>query len=363
MPTLFAKTLRSQIKQAKSKKDLQLFKRLTVLLAVAMGKPIGKVADYHNVSVKSVNRWIKKYQIGGVDGLVDADKSGRKPKLTEGEMMQLKDFIVEDKERVWVARHVLNTIMILFSVAYSVSYLPQLLRKLGLSFHKAVHYLERRNPEKRREWIQERLPKIYERHIKDGWRIFYQDEVGFQTEGTLTYSWFLQGKSIEIKNKGRHGRINVIGAYELGSGAFFYKITKLKVNALRFKRFVCSMKKHYGSDKILLICDNASFHKAKWFTAWWEAYDGIALEFLPAYSPDFNPIERLWKWIKKEFTHNKCWRTKEALERHLSLNLIEVVKHPETHIGCMRAELMELKKAFEYYDTPFPCDDLLPQAA
>jgi transposase len=122
MPTLFAKTLRSQIKQAKSQKDLQLFKRLNVLLAVAMEKPIDKVADYHNISVKSVNRWINKYQIEGMDGLKDADKSGRKPKLTKDEMLQFKDLIIEDKERVWVAKHILNTIMMLFSVVYSVSY-------------------------------------------------------------------------------------------------------------------------------------------------------------------------------------------------------------------------------------------------
>ena len=54
------------------------------------------------------------------------------------------------------------------------------------------------------EWIKEKLPEIYEEHIKNGWRIFYQDEVGFQTEGTLSYSWGEKGKPIPIKNKGRH---------------------------------------------------------------------------------------------------------------------------------------------------------------
>lgn len=360
---LVAKTIRSQIKQAKKQKEIQLFKRLNVILAVATGRPIDKAAGYHNVSIKSLKRWLKKYETMGIDGLKDASKSGRMPKLNEEQMLQLRALITEDKERVWVARHIVNAILITFSIIYSVSYLPQLLRKLGLSFHKAVHYLERRNDEKRREWIQERLPSIYERHIKEGWRIFYQDEVGFQTEGTLSHTWFLKGKPIEIKNKGRHGRINLIGAYELGSGEFFYKLTKLQVNALRFKRFICAMKNHYGTDKILLICDNARFHKAKWFKAWWEGFGGLYLEFLPPYSPDFNPIERLWKWVKKEFTHNKCWGSRDALMDYLSDSLAGMVQNPQSYIGCMRSELVKFKCAFDYYETPFPFDHVITTAA
>ena len=66
-----------------------------------------------------------------------------------------------------------------------MGYLPQLLKKIGLSFHKAVTILIKRDNEKRRIWIQQTLPEIYQKKIKEGWRIFWQDEVGFQTEGTL----------------------------------------------------------------------------------------------------------------------------------------------------------------------------------
>ena len=96
-----------------------------------------------------------------------------------------------------------------------------MLKKIGLSFHKAIHYLIKKSEEKRSLWIKEKLPEIYEEHITNGWRIFYQDDVGFQTEGTLSYSWGEKGKPIEIKNQGRHGRVNLMGVYEVGSGEFF----------------------------------------------------------------------------------------------------------------------------------------------
>jgi hypothetical protein len=70
-------------------------------------------------------------------------------------------------------------------------------------------------------WIQETLPEIYRKKIEAGWRIFYQDEVGFQTEGALAYTWGVRGQSTAIANYGRHGRINLIGAFELGAGLFY----------------------------------------------------------------------------------------------------------------------------------------------
>lgn len=76
---------------------------------------------------------------------------------------------------------------------------------IGLSFHKAVHTLIQRDNEKRKKWIQETLLELYADKVAEGWRIFFQDEVGFQTEGTLAYTWGVKGEQIEIKNYGRHG--------------------------------------------------------------------------------------------------------------------------------------------------------------
>jgi transposase len=357
------KELRKAVKVYKKSGNVDMVIRIKAILAYLTSKPLDKIAQYLDVSEKTIRRWIKEYEHNGIDGLKVKDRSGRPPKLNQDELETLKAIVKENQERVWVARHLFRLISITFSVAYSVKYLPEVLKKAGLSFHKAVHYLIKKNEDKRSEWIKDKLPKIYEQHIKEGWRIFYQDEVGFQTEGTLAYTWGPKGEDIVVKNKGRHGRVNLMGVYEVGSGEFFYKQTFLKVNALRFKRFLCCLKRKFRGDKFIIIADNASFHKAKWFTAWWEKANWLKLDFLPAYSPDFNPIERLWKWIKKEYTHNKCWPSKEALSKHLNKKLTEMVLDVNAYIGTMRQELLRLKGAFDYYETPFMWDEFLPKAA
>ena len=121
------------------------------------------------------------------------------------------------------------------------------------------------------------------------------------------------------------------------------------MNASRFRRFLCCLKRKYRDDKFIVIADNASFHKAKWFTDWWGKSDWLRLEFLPSYSPDFNPIERLWKWIKREFTHNKCWDSKSSLWKHLQNKLSELPNRVEEYIGTMQQELLRLKSAFQHY--------------
>ena len=81
------------------------------------------------------------------------------------------------------------------------------MKKINYGFHKAIHYLVRKNEEKRAKWLKDKLPEIYREHIEAGYRVFYQDEVGFQ----ISYSWAPKGEKVGIHNKGRHGRVNMMG--------------------------------------------------------------------------------------------------------------------------------------------------------
>ncbi len=343
----------------KESQPLETIIRVKALIAYYKGLDIKTVAACYDVTDKSVKNWVKRFEEAGDEGLDDKPRSGRPVQLPPEQAAELKKLIEQDNQRVWTARHVWVTLMAMFSVCYSVKYLPELLRKLGLSFHKAVHELIRKNTEKRREWVQTKLPAIFAAKIAEGWRIFFQDEVGFQTEGTLAYTWGPKGQSIEIKNYGRHGRVNLLGAFELGTGVFYGVLTSFKVTAMRFRRFICHLKRETRTDKIFLICDNASFHKAKWLQDWFgQQAAKLRVEFLPAYSPDFNPIERLWRWFKGEFTHNACWPTQAALARHLARKLAELPHHTAAMLGVMRQEITRLKAAFKFYDTPFPFPEL-----
>lgn len=343
------RTMQRDLKKAKA--HLRTILRVKALIAVYKGMAPEIVAECYEISLKSLKKWIQQFEAD--DELADQARTGRPPKLTSEQAQAVKQLIVTQNQRVWTARHVYVLIALLVSVSYSVRYIPQLLRRLGLSYHKAVHTLYKKDTDARRKWIQTTLPAVYADKIKAGWRIFFQDEVGFQTEGTLTYTWGLKGEKIEIKNYGRHGRVNLIGAFELGTGLFSGVITSFKVNACRFRRFLCHLKHELRTDKILVICDNASFHKAKWLQEWVVSNQAwLRVEFLPAYSPDFNPIERLWRWMKAEFLHNRCWPSKVSL-KHAVQDMLRTISHTADDLkGLMRKEIERLEEIGNFYETP-----------
>jgi len=338
--------------QKPSKQIRKAIERAKALMSFYKGIATEVIAVVLNVSEKTIKRWIKKFSTYGIDSLYDEERDGRPPKLNKAQEEELKQIIVEQNKRVWTARHIYQVILMNTGVVFSVRYLPELLRRIGLSFHKTMYDLVKRDSEERRIWTRERLPAIYKKKIEEGWKVFYQDEVGFSREGTLVNSWGLKGERNEIPNYGRGKRINLIGVFEVGTGNFYGELEEESVDGKRFKEFIWDLKKRLGTDKILLICDNASFHKSKDLKEWYVAQESwLRIEFLPAYSPDFNPIERLWKWFKGEFTHNRCWKTNGLLIRDLQ-NALDGLNDGQYDLTpIMKKENERLQEICEYYET------------
>ena len=141
------KELRRAIKRYKKEGNVNMVIRMKVIIAYLTGQPVDTIAQCYDISSKTVKRWITAYEDKGINNLPPMSSSGRPPKLDMDKLNELRecidtiDTIDTDNQRVWVARHVYNLIQSLFKVAYSIKYLPELLKKIDLSFHKAVHYL------------------------------------------------------------------------------------------------------------------------------------------------------------------------------------------------------------------------------
>jgi transposase len=131
--------------------------------------------------------------------------------------------------------------------------------------------------------------------------MFY-DEAFFKRETTITRGWYLKGSKPEVINRKSHDKVGVHSAISL-SGRLFSLIFN-EFNSDTFieylKALTLGIKK-----KITLVLDNASPHKSKKikeFVA--KNKRKIELIYLPAYSPDLNPQEGVWKDIRYSRTHN-----------------------------------------------------------
>ncbi len=102
--------------------------------------------------------------------------------------------------------------------------------------------------------------------------------------------------------------VGYFGAVRLGDGKFAYRREDDVFNAETFWAFMRKLRQiscHSGR-KVLLISDNARYHHAKLHADWrQERKEKFTMLFLPPYSPDLNPIERVWKLTRRMATHNR----------------------------------------------------------
>jgi transposase len=79
-----------------------------------------------------------------------------------------------------------------------------------------------------------------------------------------------------------------------------------KGNYWSFKKHLKNvMKKYLDAPKIILVLDNVRYHHAKLLKIFLENNKKLEILYLPPYSPDFNPIERAWWFMRKSITHNR----------------------------------------------------------
>jgi transposase len=110
--------------------------------------------------------------------------------------------------------------------------------------------------------------------------------------------------------------IGYFGALRLGDGKFAYRREETVFNAESFWAFMKQLRQissHTGK-KAVVLADNARYHHAKLHADWREKCAGrFSLLFLPAYSPELNPIERVWKLTRRLAIHNRYFERLEQV--------------------------------------------------
>jgi transposase len=122
---------------------------------------------------------------------------------------------------------------------------------------------------------------------------------------TIIRAWFLAGIVPQIKSPVDRFKLSVYGA--MGCNGQLIILEEENFDADSFKRFLETILKMAKTNKkILLVLDNARYHHAKKLKEYIDSIkDRLELFFLPAYSPDLNAIEMLWKKTRRGVTHNR----------------------------------------------------------
>lgn len=192
---------------------------------------------------------------------------------------------------VWVEKQ--------WNIVYDLSGMHKLLKRLGFSYKKNRLVPSQADPELQRQFVQW-LAGLHQ-HMKPEDRLYWADAVHFKHNAEAGYAWSEVALPHQIPaNTGRQ-RYNVLGAYCIQSHEHLFVLTPDNINQDKLVEFLGLLRaKHPDQGQIYLIVDTARYHHAHTVQAA-ARQQRIRLEYLPPYSPNLNPIERLWKFVRKKF--------------------------------------------------------------
>ena len=140
-------------------------------------------------------------------------------------------------------------------------------------------------------------------------KIIVFDEARFGTHTKTGYGWFKKGGRTQVPVKLGYKNFYLYGGVDIKDGSNF-NLFLPKCNTENMNVFLSELSKEYPEDRISMIMDGAGWHKSKGHIV----PANIKIIYLPPYSPELNPVERLWLYIKKNVLSNRIYEELEDLE-------------------------------------------------
>jgi transposase len=316
--------------------DRRIYQRLTAVRAVAAGKTRAEVAALLGVSLTQLSEWLRVFRNEGLDALCETHYQGDPGKLTPHQVAQLKAtvstgcFRNSDQIRHWIASTV--------GINYSSSGVKDLLKRIGVTYHKVSGFLWKGDPDKQHAFVARlaRHKRQMQRPDAKRTRRYYVDACHPIWGLDLVFCcWLLLGQRFLVGMGSGRKRLNILGAYCPDDHEYIdYRLTRDNINGEQFVNFLRLLRsQHPETEKFILYVDGASYYSSPFVKEWLKRHPEFHRSPIPAYSPNVNLLERMWKFMRAKALC-KWHKTFEDMQAAVS----EVLDHLENY----RAELQTL---------------------
>jgi transposase len=329
------KHLIARRKQALAQGDPRQLQRISALLLLHKVQTVDELANLLAVGTSTLYGWIADFVQRGPDSLRYRRSPGRPPKLTATQKQRLVELLDAGPQAAsfvtgcWNAALVQLLIQREFAVFYNLHYISELLRNLGFSYQKARFVSDQLDSAQRQQWLAEQWPAILRQAKREGALLLFADEASFAQWGSLGYTWARRGQQPLVKTCGKRRGYKVFGLSDYFSGQLFYRSCVGRFTAETYCEFLRWVLEQ-TEGVLYIIQDGARYHTAKYTRQFLADCAGRVRVFqLPSYSPDYNPIEHLWRNVKRKRTHNRYFADFSDLEQAVQAALDYYQEHGE----------------------------------
>jgi len=328
------KELTAAWQRALRRGDRRVVARVTALLLLADQHAAAAVAERVGMGVSTIYDWLHAFLSTRCASLVYHTSPGRPAKLTPTQKQRLCGLVSAGPEAAGYATGCWNSAIIQdliqreFGVLYSVAYIAELLGNLGFSYQKARFISDHLDEERRAHWRAAEWPTILRAARRRGALLLFGDEASFAQWGSLGYTWAPRGQQPLVPTGGKRKGYKVFGLIDYFTGRLFAHGHEGRFTAESYCAFLTTVLA--ATDQpLVLVQDGARYHTAKDTQAFFAAQaDRLTVYQLPPYSPDYNPIEHLWRNVKRDKTHNRYFPSFAALTEAVDAALAHFRAYP-----------------------------------
>ena len=324
---------RALTKEALAERQMMIIKMLK------NGNKVNEISRITGCSINTVYSLGHRYtQCKDKDNFLEiktrGNKEGTGRTLTLVQENKIKKVIIEkypDQLKfdfaLWTRKAVQMLIKKLFSIDMPIRTVGQYLQRWGYTPQKPMKHSFKRDEAKIENWLNNEFPAIKREAEKQNAEIYWGDETSLESGDLRGKGYAPKGKTPIIKNIEVKIKISMISAIT-NQGKVFWKLHSGTIDAIKFlefvKRLVFNKKK-----KIFLVLDNARVHHSRLLSAWLKKNkEKIQLFFIPPYSPELNPDERINADVKYGVGSKKPKRTENELSTAVDTHMNDLKKNP-----------------------------------
>lgn len=288
---------RAQLRaQHKHERDKRVCDRIKAVLLYDKGWSFAQIAEALLLSEDAVRHYFNEYKAWNK---LKPESGGSVEKLSAEQSKHLEEHL-----RCYTYLYVKDItahVEITYNVKYSVAGMRNWLQRHGFSYKKPSVVPGKANAEQQKMWMAEY--EALKHTLPNDETICFMDGVHPTHNVQPAYGWIKKGERKEIPANSGRSRLNLSGAIDVLEHKVIIQEDQM-LNATSTISFLQKIEEAYPTkSKIHLFCDNAPYYRNKAVTEYLKD-SKIELHFLPPYSPNLNPIERLWKWMKERVVYN-----------------------------------------------------------
>jgi len=304
---------------ARYEKDRAAAARMQAIAGALEGLSRAEAARLAGMERQALRDAVVRYNAEDLAGLHDRPRSGRPARLDGTQKPALKQVVLDGPDveatglSAWTLAELCREVEQRWGVSYHPSHMGKLMHQLGLSRQKARPSHPKADAAAREAFakggLQAALDGARAEHSDKRLTLWFMDEARFGQKGRVCHRWFTRGQRPPGLCDQRYSWTHLFAAVRPATGDSFALVLP-EVSAIAMNEFLARFAATLAKDEhAVMVLDRAGWHTAKKLVI----PGNLTLVWLPPYSPEINPVERVWLYLREKHWSHRLLDTSGAI--------------------------------------------------